>query len=286
MPQLTAQKKTHAVQPPVAQQKTHTAAEEVRPACPVISYSQSVQQIGTMNDGKTSHKLIFTAMTTRSMDWVDLHYSINTMGRPWQMNNRMRMAVSTNDAKMFEFAPIVLSQGDTLLYSFTYCTEGVDCDTEMFQYRMPPPLVSRKSHDSSTAMPPPLMSSSTMMAGPATTKSCTPTQFTHRCLKYIDQEGSSKMRLLFVAQANANIEKITAKYIICGMSRECPASLTVIPDSTWQVTREMIPKQDVREGFEMPNITLLPGQSLIYTFIYENSNNQCNTGTYRHDRTN
>jgi len=100
----------------------------------------------------------FVANTTLpSVDWVDLHFRIND--RP-QLNVQMKDGVGADSMAMmsepgqptlgrplhaatsalpepqhFVFGPVMLTDADTLTFSFTYCASMIDCTTEVHVFR-------------------------------------------------------------------------------------------------------------------------------------------------------
>jgi hypothetical protein len=304
---------------PVMQQK---AVMQTPSVCPVIEWSADISAIGSpAADSSTPHKIVFNGMTTRSVEWVNLHISLNSEASGWQLNYAMRPATSTTTMKTFEYSPIILKSGDVLRYAFTYCSQGVDCDTEIktFAFRpslmlqLPMPVLTStampapgKQHEqtltvtimpamSSSAMPSPKTQSSIVQAISTSTavnlassmKTCKPVQFTHRALSYIDQVGKPKTRLLFLANAASQIDTVMVKYLICNATlNQCPANAINLPDSAWNDIRAMGPVENLPQGFELMNApALMPGDRIIYTFTYTSAatNNECSTGPLTRD---
>jgi hypothetical protein len=239
--------------------------------------------VGSPANGMTGHTVIFNAMTTRSVDWVDLHYNINSQTRPWQMNVRMRPAIASAEAKTFEHGNIMLSPGDRLSYSFTSCSQGVDCDTEEFTFIMPQPVThAKKTHTQTTGASTTLFSTPAATGMPAATlaKPCmNPIQFTHRATEY--RVGAAKMRLSFVPQRGANLQLVTVRWLICS-SPTCPENMSNVAESAFQVTRQMIPRGE-EEGFQLLNVPNIQGKKLVYMFTYETATSMCTTGAFSAD---
>jgi len=276
-------------QPVITQQNQTQQTVSAPPAamCPVIQFNANVEAVGTaVPGGAIPHKITFTAMTSRGMDWVDLHYTIGLLSTGWAMNHRMRplSQLTGGSTKVFESpSPINLMPGDILRYAFTYCSEGTDCDTSVMTFTVPQTVITTKSQTPSLPAPQnPIINTATGVVNLPSIGACVPIQFTHRALNYIDQEGSPKIRLFFLANANSNLDKVTVRYLVCN-ANSCPSSVATVPDASWQVTRQMYAKENLAQGFQLTNVPpLQPGMQLWYGFVYERTgeNMRCATEAY------
>jgi hypothetical protein len=150
------------------------------------------------------------------LDYVDLHYSINS-GEPWQQN--IRMVRNASNPNQFDYSfGFPLKQNDELGIQFTYSSQYNDCDTPE-QIFSPTAGVSYVSDDANAANG---VDASSLPRTMMTTTSGAPTSIATTCptISYTSDvpllgqsaDGSDMFGLNFVGQMGAPVDWVETHY--------------------------------------------------------------------------
>lgn len=104
--------------------------------CPAVTFTHAVQP--SSREGLFAIHFFNTAASERLV-WVDVHYQLSSSRQDAltvPQNLRMSSVGSLLDRPQhFVSNDILLKDGDSIQYGFTYCSGAVDCDTARFEFK-------------------------------------------------------------------------------------------------------------------------------------------------------